>query len=89
MDPCEVVEAWMNLLGQFDPCLTRPGPRGFEPLARAWNDDYNRHRPHSALGYRAPAEFAAATAWAVSGLGSLALSHPAPTGGETLMTLGT
>jgi len=23
-------------------------------LAQAWKDDYNRHRPHSALGYRTP-----------------------------------
>lgn len=57
-------------------------------LARAWKDDYNRHRPHSALGYLTPAEFAA-TAWAAPGLGSLALPHPTPMAGETLITLGT
>lgn len=33
MDPCEVVDAWMSLLGRFDPCLTRPGRRRFEALA--------------------------------------------------------
>ena len=25
----------------------------------AWVEDYNRHRPHSALGYKTPADFAA------------------------------
>jgi putative transposase len=58
-------------------------------LAQAWKEDYNLHRPHSALGYRTPAEYAAATAWAVPGLGSLALPHPTPMAGETLITLGT
>ena len=33
-------------------------------LTRAWQDDYNRHRPHSSLGYSTPAEFAAR--WAAS-----------------------
>ncbi len=28
-------------------------------LTAAWRDDYNHHRPHSSLGYVAPAEFAA------------------------------
>lgn len=27
-------------------------------LTQAWRDDYNHHRPHSSLGYVAPAEFA-------------------------------
>jgi putative transposase len=27
----------------------------------AWRQDYNRHRPHSSLGYRTPEEFAAMT----------------------------
>lgn len=40
----------------------------FENLAAArrltvnWKEDYNHHRPHSSLGYRTPAEFAAACA---------------------------
>jgi transposase InsO family protein len=29
-------------------------------LASAYRDEYNHHRPHSALGYKTPAEFAAA-----------------------------
>lgn len=29
-------------------------------IITAWRRDYNEHRPHSALGYRTPAEFAAA-----------------------------
>ena len=57
-------------------------------LARAWKEDYNRHRPHSALGYRTPGEFAAVTAWAAPGLGSLAFPHPTPMAGETLIALG-
>ena len=28
-------------------------------LTRSWRTDYNHHRPHSSLGYRTPAEFAA------------------------------
>jgi transposase InsO family protein len=62
--------------------------REAEALARAWKEDYNRHRPHSALGYRPPAEFAA-TAWAAAGLDSLVPPHPTPLAGETLITLGT
>lgn len=27
-------------------------------IVEAWRQDYNRHRPHSALGYRTPTEFA-------------------------------
>lgn len=34
-------------------------------LTAAWKDDYNHHRPHSSLGYVAPAEFAARCAASV------------------------
>ena len=35
-----------------------------------WREDYNRHRPHSALGMRAPAVFAAE--WAAASEPALA-----------------
>ncbi|WP_420146240.1 integrase core domain-containing protein, partial [Sphingobium sp.] len=40
-------------------------PKSPHPLGQArrqiaaWVEDYNRHRPHSALGYQTPANFAA------------------------------
>ena len=41
-----------------------PKKRTMSAAARAkiaaWRDDYNQRRPHSSLGYRTPAEFAAA-----------------------------
>jgi putative transposase len=50
--------------GKFrDECLNE---HWFRTLAQArtavaaWRSDYNQHRPHSALAYRTPAEFAAA-----------------------------
>jgi putative transposase len=36
-----------------------------EALGRAWWEDYNEQRPHSSLGYRTPAEFAATCAASV------------------------
>ncbi len=33
--------------------------REAKALAAAWRNDYNHHRPHSALGYQAPAAYAA------------------------------
>ena len=40
-------------------------------LTAAWRDDYNHHRPHSSLGYVAPAEFAARCAACVRPTASL------------------
>lgn len=37
-------------------------------LVEAWRQDYNRHRPHSALGYQTPAEFAQRAASAAASL---------------------
>lgn len=50
-----------------DECLNEPWFLGLADARRiveAWRQDYNRHRPHSALGYQVPAGFAhqAATA---------------------------
>jgi putative transposase len=40
-------------------------------LTAAWRNDYNHHRPHSSLGYVAPAEFAARCAASVRATPSL------------------
>jgi len=40
-------------------------------LTQAWRDDYNHHRPHSSLGYEAPAEFAARSVASVRATPSL------------------
>jgi transposase InsO family protein len=52
----------------------------FESLASArrlttsWKDDYNHQRPHGSLGYRTPAQFAAA--WAASASATPPLQQP-------------
>ena len=56
-------------------------------LAAMWKQAYNHERPHSALGYRTPSEFAAACA--ASGLGSLGLPPHTPLAQETLIATGT
>jgi len=33
MNPCQVVDAWMSLLSEFDSCFSRPGRRRFAALA--------------------------------------------------------
>jgi putative transposase len=35
-------------------------------IVETWRQDYNRERPHSALGYRTPAEFAQGTIMAAA-----------------------
>jgi putative transposase len=37
-------------------------------IVEAWRQDYNRHRPHSALGYQTPAEYAQRAATAAAAL---------------------
>jgi transposase InsO family protein len=53
-------------------------------LTQGWRQDYNQRRPHSALGYLAPAEFA--RRWA-SGSSGLRPSSPSPQRHEDAMTL--
>jgi len=36
-------------------------------LEESWRLEYNDHRPHSSLGYKTPAQFAAACIASVSG----------------------
>jgi transposase InsO family protein len=49
--------------GRFrDECLNAHWFQNVQDARRkigAWKEDYNQFRPHSALGYRTPAEFAA------------------------------
>jgi transposase InsO family protein len=56
-------------------------------LAGGWKEEYNHGRPHSALGYRTPAEFSRTCA--APGLGSLGPPPPTSHLPETLIALGT
>jgi putative transposase len=58
--------------GRFrDECLNEHWFLGLADARRiveAWRQDYNHHRPHSALGYQTPAEFAQGTFTAAAAL---------------------
>lgn len=57
-------------------------------LVSEWKESYNRERPHSSLGYRTPAEFAATCV--PSGLGALGPSeHTCEKESLTLIAIGT
>jgi len=57
-------------------------------LAQEWRDDYNHHRPHSSLGYVAPAEYAARCCSSVRAAPSLQNSSEVPLT-QTFITHGT
>jgi len=65
--------------GKFrDECLNMnlfESVRDAQEIAEAWRREYNRYRPHSALGYETPAVFAARAASSVSPTASLRLQH--------------
>jgi putative transposase len=44
-------------------------------LIAAWRADYNQNRPHSAIGYRTPAEYAAACRARLTGHDTHAAEH--------------
>ena len=47
-----------------DECLSQywfASLRHMRSVIHNWREDYNHHRPHSSLGYRTPAEFAASS----------------------------
>lgn len=48
-------------------------------IIEAWRIDYNENRPHSSLGYRTPAEFAALRAASATGVGAALVGGFAPT----------
>ena len=51
------------------------GVRAARTLTAAWKDEYNTQRPHSSLGYRTPAGFAAACAASASAKASAPAAH--------------
>ena len=63
---------------------------GMKALAGSWKNEYNHRRPHSSLGYRTPASFAASLSGPPVGAAplrpALPATDPLP---ETLITAGT
>ena len=51
------------------------GVRDARPLTASWRHEYNTQRPHSSLGYRTPAGFAAACAASASAKASAPAAH--------------
>ena len=51
------------------------GVRDARSLTASWRDEYNTQRPHSSLGYRTPAGFAAACAASASAKASAPAAH--------------
>jgi transposase InsO family protein len=51
------------------------GVRDPRSLTASWKDEYNTQRPHSSLGYRTPAGFAAACAASASAKASAPAAH--------------
>ncbi len=54
-----------------DECLNEHwflGLRDARRIVETWRQDYNRERPHSALGYQTPVEFAQGTIMAAAEL---------------------
>jgi transposase InsO family protein len=47
----------LGILGHVQRVMVRGAPAARNQIA-TWKEDYNRHRPHSALGNIPPAEFA-------------------------------
>lgn len=58
-------------------------------LSAWWRGQYNHHRPHSSLGYRTPAEFAATLAGPAVGAPPLPAAQPAEEHHPTLIAPGT
>ena len=69
-----------------DECLALEvfqGLRDSRAITAAWKDDYNHRRPHSSLGFRTPARFAAACAASASAKASAPAAHAAVCLGQT------
>lgn len=61
------------------------GLRAAKALAAGWKNEYNHRRPHSSLGYRTPASFAASLADPPVGAAPLPTAQPA--GEQSTLTL--